>query len=149
MLEHSFSRLFVPCNFRPRDRSSRELSFPRTSKPCRVQTFPSADHSISKFLDPLITFERIEARAIRFKFGADIQDGPLLRVDRSWGLNRDHRGLNTIVSCLSSRSPGKGLQGLFVLGNESFNWTNSLENECSWLPNNHFKGTLWNFTNIV
>jgi len=34
---------------------------------------------ISKFWEPLITLERIEN--IRFKFGTNIEDGPLLRPD--------------------------------------------------------------------
>jgi len=41
--------------------------------------WPGSRDPISKFWDPLITFER--KRAIRLKFGTDIEDGTLLRVD--------------------------------------------------------------------
>ena len=48
---------------------------------------------ISKFWDPPYNFWTI--RAIRFKFGSDIEDGPLLRVDHkttpkwAWPRSRD------------------------------------------------------------
>ena len=41
--------------------------------------WPRSRDQISKFWDPLITFEQIEY--ICFKFGIDVDDGPLLRPD--------------------------------------------------------------------
>jgi len=40
--------------------------------------WPGSRDPISKFWDPLITFER---KKIRFKFGTDVEDGASLRKD--------------------------------------------------------------------
>ena len=55
---------------------------------------------ISKFWDPLITFERID---IRFKFGTDIEDGPLLRPD--YKTTPNGRGLSHVTKFRNFGTP--------------------------------------------
>ena len=81
---------------------------------------------ISKFWDPLITLERID---ICFKFGTDIDDGPLLRPDHkttpkwAWPRSRDRilHSKYELLTCQLMLAPTSNVNDMFINKNKTAN----------------------------